>query len=185
MAKGATIFKAEVDIADMDREYYAHHSLTLACHPSETEERMMVRLLAFCMFASDHISFGKGLSTQDEPDLYENDLTGAMNLWLDVGQPDERSIRRSCGKARSVVVVGFGGRGVGIWWDQNKEQLDRLENLTILNLPLKSTQALSSIAARNMNLQCNIQDGTISIISGDDLIDVEPAVLHGTWPSRN
>ncbi len=177
MAKGATIYKADLQIADMDRNYYGKHSLTLACHPSETEERMMVRLVAFAMYASDALQFGKGLSTQDEPDLFENDLTGSLALYLDVGQPDERDLRKASGKARRVAVVCYGGRGVQIWWEQNREQLERLKNLTVWNLPLPATQQLTRIASRSMDLQCNIQDGAITVISGDEIVEINPETL--------
>src|SRR4051812_19401069 len=105
MASGATIYKADLQIADMDRQYYANHALTIACHPSETAERMMVRLLAFALFAHADLAFGRGLSAQDEPDLWRKDLTGAIDLWIDVGQPEERDVRRACNRARQVAVI--------------------------------------------------------------------------------
>lgn len=177
MAKGASIYKAELQIADMDRNYYQTHSLTLACHPSETEERMMVRLLAFVLYANETLEFGRGISTQDEPDLWQKDLTGAIDLWIEVGQREERDIRRACGRAKQVVVIGYGGRGVNIWWTQNSEALSQLKNLTVLNIPLPATQGLAKIANRNMQLQCNIQDGQISVISDSDMIQIDLVTL--------
>src|SRR5262245_22975078 len=103
MATGSRIYKAEVEIADMDRNYYQSHSLTLACHPSETDERMMIRLLAFVMYANEHLEFGRGISTQGEPDLWLKDLTGSIDLWIDVGSPDEKDIRKASGKSKRVV----------------------------------------------------------------------------------
>ena len=105
MALRATIYKADLSVADMDRGYYADHSLTIAKHPSETEERMMVRLLAFALRADAALAFGRGLSTEDDPDLLRSDLTGAIDTWIDVGWPDERRVRRACGRAREVLVV--------------------------------------------------------------------------------
>src|SRR5512147_3279852 len=104
MALKSTIFKAELQISDMDRNYYGSHSLTIARHPSETDERMMVRLLAFALHANEGLAFGRGLSTDDEPDLWQRDLTGAIRLWIDVGLPDEKLLRRACGRADEVVV---------------------------------------------------------------------------------
>jgi len=106
MALNATIFKAVLQIADMDRNYYRDHALTIARHPSETDERMMVRLLAFVLHAHEALSFGKGLSADGEPDLWQKDLTGAIELWIDVGQPDEKSIRKACGRAKQVTKPG-------------------------------------------------------------------------------
>ncbi|MCE9597799.1 MAG: YaeQ family protein [Spirochaetia bacterium] len=177
MAKGASIYKADLQIADMDRNYYENHSLTLACHPSETEERMMVRLLAFVLYAHESLEFGRGISTQDEPDLWQKDLTGSIDLWIEVGQREERDLRRACGRAKQVVVVCYGGRGVNVWWTQNSEALDQLKNLTVINLPLPATQGLARIANRNMQLQCNIQDAQISIIADSEMVQIEPVIL--------
>src|SRR5687768_13263041 len=131
MATGAMIYKADLQIADMDRHYYQNHSLTVARHPSETDERMMVRLLAFTLHADDALAFGRGLSAEDEPDLWKKDLTGAIDLWIDVGQPEERDIRRACGRAKQVVIVCY-NRGADVWWVQNRDKLERLRNLTVV-----------------------------------------------------
>ncbi len=110
MALKATICKAELHIADMERGYYKDHALTIARHPSETEERMMVRILAFALNADDALGFGAGLSTDDEPDLWRKDLTGNIETWIDVGLPGEKRMRKACGRAEAVVVYSYGGR---------------------------------------------------------------------------
>lgn len=180
MANRATIYKAELQIADIDRNYYQNHSLTIACHPSETEERMMVRLLAFVLYADEHLTFGRGLSAQDEPDLWKKDLTGAVDVWIEVGQPDAKDLRRACARARQVVLVCYGGRTVDIWWSQQREQLERLRNLTIRVLAPAATQALTKIAQRHMTLQCNVQEGQVSVLAGSDFVEIEPATLLAT-----
>jgi uncharacterized protein YaeQ len=161
MALKSTIFKADLQIADMDRNYYGDHALTMARHPSETDERMMVRLLGFALYADAQLSFGKGLSTEDEPDLWQKDLTGAIERWIDVGLPDERRIRKASGRADQVVVLAYGGRGADIWWTQNQEKLQRLQNLSVLQLASETSLALAKLARRNMRLQCTIQDSQI------------------------
>jgi len=158
MALKATIFKADLQIADMDRGYYHDHALTIARHPSETDERMMVRLLAYALHASEALAFGKGLSTEDEPDLWQRDLTGAIELWIDVGQPDERRIRRACGRARRVVVYAYGGRGADVWWDQVGGKLERNRNLSVMLVPAAASRTLAQLAQRSMQLHCTIQD---------------------------
>jgi uncharacterized protein YaeQ len=177
MASGATIYKVDVQIADMDRNYYHDHSLTIACHPSETEERMMVRLLAFLLHADETLVFGRGLSTQDEPDLWRKDLTGTVELWIEVGQPEERDIRRACGRAKQVVIVGYGGRATDLWWSRSREHLEGLKNLTVIALPAVDIKALARFARRSMRLQCNIQEGQVSIIDGSDIVQIEPVRL--------
>ncbi len=156
MALKSTIYKAELQVSNMDTNYYAAHSLTLAKHPSETEERLMVRLIAFALFASESISFGKGLSDDEEPDLWQKDLTGAIELWIEVGLPDERVLRKACGRSNQVALILYGGRAADMWWDQNSKALLKLGNLTVINLP--ETKDLENAASRNMNLSCTIQD---------------------------
>ena len=177
MALNATIFKAAVQIADMDRGYYHDHTLTLARHPSETDERMMVRLLAFVRHAHEALVFGKGLSSDDEPDLWQKDLTGAIDLWIDVGQPDEKRIRRACGRAAEVVVYSYGGRAGDIWWEQIADKVARSSNLSVINLPSSATQALGKLAQRAMQLQCSVQDGHIWITDPERTIEVVPLTL--------
>jgi uncharacterized protein YaeQ len=173
MAAKSTIFKATIQIADMERHYYQDHNLTLARHPSETDERMMVRLLAFALHADEHLVFGQGMTNDEEADLWQKDLTGAIELWIDVGMPDERLIRKACGRARQVVVYCYGGRTVDIWYAQNSAQFARQKNLTIINLPLVTTQALAALAQRTMDLQCLIQDGQVSFSDADSSVQVE------------
>jgi len=178
MALKATIFKAELQIADMDRNYYHDHALTIARHPSETDERMMVRLLAYALHADAALSFGKGLSADDEPDLWQKDLTGAIELWIDVGLPDEKRIRRACGRARQVIVYSYGGHGAAIWWDQVGGKLERTRNLTVVSVPAAASQALAKLARRNMRLNCTIQDGQIWLDDTEDRVQVDLSVTR-------
>ena len=177
MALKATIFKAELQIADMDRHYYGDHVLTIARHPSETDERMMVRLLAFALQARENLSFGRGLSSEDEPDLWEKDLTGSILRWIDVGLPDERRMRRASGRAPLVCVYAYGGRAVDLWWRQVGEQVERCENLVVWNLPLAGTQSLAGLASRTMALQCTIQEGQVWLGDGMNVVQMEPVCL--------
>lgn len=174
MALKSTIFKAELQIADLDRNYYQNHALTIARHPSETDERMMVRVLAFAMYADTALAFGKGLSSEDEPDLWCKDLTGAIDLWIDVGLPDERRVRRACGRARQVVVLTYGGRVADMWWQQNKAALQRQDNLTIVNLSPEESRALATLAARGMQLQCTLQEAELWFIVDGENTRVAP-----------
>jgi uncharacterized protein YaeQ len=175
MALKATIYKADLQIADMDRNYYADHALTLARHPSETDERMMVRLLAFVLHAREGLGFGKGLCVDDEPDLWQKDLTGAIQLWIDVGHPDEKWLRKACNRSEQVVLVNYGGRTSEIWWEQNRNALARLDKLTVLNLPTEAVDELRALASRTMRLQCTVQDGQVWITDGTRTAHIEPA----------
>lgn len=176
MALKATIFKADIQIADMDRHYYGNHLLTIARHPSETDERMMVRVLAFAIHAHEALSFGKGLSADDEPDLWQKDLTGAVELWIDVGQPDERRILKACGRAERVVIYTYGSSS-NIWWDQLGSRLDRAKKLSVMNIPSAISLALAALAQRTMQLQCTIQDGQIWLTAGEKSVQVDLTAL--------
>ena len=179
MALKSTIYKAELQVSDMDRSYFGQHVMTIARHPSETDERMMVRLLAFACNASETLEFGRGLSADDEPDIWQKDLTGTIELWIDVGLPDEKLLRKACGRARQVSLYAYGGKSVDIWYEENRAQLKRLQNLRISMIPTASTQALARLAQRAMNLQCTIQDGQIWFSVGDETVQVEPLTLQG------
>ena len=173
MALKSTIFKAEVSIADIDRGYYRDHALTIAQHPSETNERMMVRLLAFALHADDALEFGRGISTEDEPDLWRRDLTGAIEQWIEVGLPDEREVRKACGRARDVYVLAYGGRGVDLWWEGARERLERQERLSVSEVPTEASKALAMLVDRTMRLQVTVQEGHILVTDGATSIPVE------------
>ncbi len=175
MAIKSTIYKIDLQIADMDRHYYATHNLTLARHPSETDERLMVRLVAFMLFATDTLAFGKGLSDDEEPDLWQKDLTGAIELWIDVGLPDEREVRKACGRSKQVAVVLYGGRIADMWWDNNKKALLKQNNLTVINLP--DTMEIADIASRGMEISCTIQDKEIMIGHATGSVEIKPVIL--------
>lgn len=160
MALKATIFKASLQVSDIDRNYYGEHQLTLARHPSETDERMMMRVLAFALNAHEHLQFGKGLSDQDEPDLWQKDLTGQIVHWIDVGQPDEKRLIRASGKADLVTVYTY-GRGSDAWWAGIADRLVRAKNLAIWRVPVDATESLVKLAERSMQLQCTAQEGQI------------------------
>src|SRR5512141_1402838 len=180
MALKSTIWKAELSVADIDRGYYGDHALTLARHPSETDERMMVRLLAFALHAHEYLEFGQGMTADDEADLWLKDLTGAIELWIDVGLPDEKLIRKACGRANQVIVYTYGGRTADMWFVQNSSQFERLKNLTVINLPLESTRAIAKLAQRTMQLQCTIQDGQVWLSDGNESVQVERVMLKAT-----
>lgn len=176
MALKATIFKADLQVSDMDRNHYADHSLTIARHPSETDERMMARLLAFALHAHDLLNFGKGLSTDDEPDLWQKDLTGAIDVWIEVGQPDEKRILKACGRAARVVVYSYSSASQ-VWWSQTASKLERAKNLSVFNVPASASAALGKLAQRTMQLQCTVQEGQVWFSAGDQTVHIELAPL--------
>ena len=184
MALGSTVYKAELSIADIARGYYADHVLSLARHPSETEERLMTRLLAFALHAHEDLRFGRGIATDDEPDLWQKDPTGAIDLWIDVGLPDERSVRKACGRAGRVVVLAYGGRKLDMWWQQNADALARNRNLEVVTLSPEETSQLAALAQRSMRLSCTVQEGSAWIGSEHSGINVEVKYLKQAVAER-
>lgn len=174
MASNATVFKAELQVTDMDRHYYASHNLTLAQHPSETDERLMVRLLAFALFADERLTFGRGLSDEDEPALWKRSYSDEIELWIELGQPDESRLRKASGRSREVVVVGYGGNAAEMWWKRNAAALARLRNLTVLELAPADVQAATALLARGMRLTAMIQDGELQLMDTERTVEVRP-----------
>ena len=182
MALKSTVFKAGLQIADIDHGYYADHLLTLARHPSETDERMMVRLVALALQAhklqsvcagDGTLAFGAGLSNPDEPDVWLRDFTGRIRLWTEVGQPEEKGLIRACGKADEVVVYCF-SHASEIWWRGIASKLTRPQNLSVFRLPVESSHALSGLAQRSMQLQATIQENTLMLGNGTHNLHIEP-----------
>jgi uncharacterized protein YaeQ len=176
VALKATICKAELQISDLDRHYYQTHALTLARHPSETDERMMLRVLAFALHADPALFFGGGLSTTDEPALWLKDLTGIIELWIEVGLPETKLLRKAAGRAKKVVVYTY-GRGADIWWGQHGDDLQKIEKLTVCKIPLATSQALAALAERSMQLQCLVQEGDVSLSNAKTTVTVTREVL--------
>jgi len=182
MALKATIYKAQLAVADIDHGYYADHALTLARHPSETDERMMVRLAALALEAhalqtllggDGTLAFGKGLSDPEEPDVWLRDYTGLTRLWIEVGQPDEVAIAKACRQSEQVAVYAF-HHAAEVWWKGIESKLTRLSNLKVWRMPAEASQQLAGLAERSMQLQATIQEGALMLGNGARHVDLEP-----------
>jgi uncharacterized protein YaeQ len=174
MPQKATIYKVELSVADMDRHYYETHNLTVAKHPSETNERLMVRILAFALNAHEQLEFTRGISTDDEPDIWQKSLSGELELWVALGLPGEKIVRQSCGKANEVIVYCYGGSTAELWWEKIKKNTPRFDNLQVINFSKKNTNELGKLASRLMKLQVNIQDGDVMVSVDDRIVYVTP-----------
>jgi len=177
MALKSTVFKADLQVSDMDRHYYQGHALTIAQHPSETDERMMVRVLAFALNADESLVFGKGISSDDEPDLWRKELTGEVDLWIELGQPDEQRIRRAAGRANRVIIYTYSGRGAEVWWKKMSSAVARTKNVTVIDVAPATVDALAALTERTMQLQFMVQDGHAQVISGETVIPIELTTL--------
>lgn len=176
MALKSTIYKTNLQIADMDRHYYVDHQLNLACHPSETQERLMVRLMVFALHAQEYLEFGRGISDTEEPDIWKKDLTGSIEKWIEVGQPEERRILKACGKAEQVLVYMYSS-SAPVWWKQISSKLERAKNLTVCQISPESAKGLEKLCQRNMQLQVTIQDGEIWMRDDSHAVEVKISTL--------
>lgn len=179
MAPKSTVVKAELQVSDMDRHYYATHALTLAQHPSETERRLMVRLLAFALFADERLALGRPLDGEDEPDLWRRDYTGDIEQWITLGQPDESDVRRACGRARDVVIVTYSGASAQQWWEKNAAGLSRLKNLTVIDIGEADVDALEALYGRTMRFNALIQDRETQLMGDTGSLALRPNVRMG------
>lgn len=179
MAQNATIYKIALSVSNMDRNYYETHRLTVAKHPSETDERLMVRIIAFALNAHEHLEMTKGLSTDDEPDIWQKSLSGEIDLWVALGLPSEKVMRQSCSKAAKVIVCPYGGRVAEVWWNKVKNGATRFENLQVINFAEADTAALAKLANRTMNLHVNIQDGDVMASVDESVVYVTPDTWKG------
>ncbi len=182
MALKSTIFKANLSVADIDHGYYADHQLTLARHPSETDERMMIRLAALALNAHQiqtlcggdaTLAFGAGLSNPDDPDVALRDYTGQIRLWIEVGQPEDKPLAKACGKADQVIVYCF-HHAAEVWWRGIESKLSRLRNLSVCRVPAAASQALAALSQRSMHLQATVQEGGLMLSDGAASVDIEP-----------
>lgn len=183
MASKATVYKVELQVTDLDRHYYASHNLTLAQHPSETDQRLMVRLLAFALYADERLEFGRGLSDEEEPALWRRDYTGTIEQWIELGQPDESRLRKASGRAEQVIVVGYGGNAADMWWKKNAATLARLRNLTVIDIDSAGVDALTSFLDRGMRLTAMIQDGELQVMDAGRSVAMRPLVRQAPTPA--
>ena len=179
MAIKSSIYKAKLNVTDMDRHVYQEYPLTIACHPSETEARMMLRVVAFALHAHERLEFGRGISTDNEPDLWQKSLSDDIELWIDLGTHDESRIRKASGRAHRVVLYVYGDRSVPVWWSKQADVLRRFEHLRVVQISDNSLTELVAMAGSSMSLQAMIEDGYLTVSSEEHsgLTQVELTVL--------
>ena len=167
MVLGATIYRAELDVSDLDRGYYATHSLTVARHPSETEGRMMLRLLAFCLWGSATLKFIDGLSKDGEPALMDVDDTGWICLWVELGVPTLKQVRKAAGKSERVVVLSYDEDRLTPWWTANRGDFEKIGKLSVYSVADAEFEKLAGLCRRHMRLAVTVQDRIVYV--ADDL----------------
>lgn len=177
MALKSTIFKVKLNVADLDRDFYDDFALAVARHPSETDARMMLRIAAFALHADAQLEFGRGISTDDEPDLWRKDLTGAVELWIELGTPDPDRLRKACGRAQQVVLYAYKERSLKVWWEKNADALARFKNLALYQVSDAEFEAIASLATPGLALQCTVSAGEVWLTAGEQSVELKPRPL--------
>ncbi len=179
MALKATIFKADISISDMDRNYYNDHNLTIARHPSENDERMMLRIIAFIANAHERLQFTKGLSDDEVPDLWQKSFSDEIELWIELGQPSEQRIKKGCNQSQQMRIFAYANNSFEVWWKKEKGKLQSRKNLSVYTLPEELTSRLAAAAQRSMQMQVTIQDGQMWLtIEGADATESLEIVIE-------
>ncbi len=176
MALKATIYKVNIELANMDLNYYDSLQLTLAQHPSETEQRLMVRLICYILNAHPDLQFGKGVSDEDEAAIWQINYSGEIALWIELGQLDEKRIKKACNKSAKVKLYCYGS-SVNTWWSQTQNALQNFPKLSIEQFDMTTTNALVKLLSRNMEFQCSIQDDQLWLTCGDETLLIETTTL--------
>jgi len=174
MALKSTVYKATVNLADMDRGVYLDEPLTLAQHPSETDERMMLRILVWALNAVEGLEFTKGLCADDEPEIWKKNYSDEIETWIELGCPDEKWLRKAASRSKEVILYTYGDNAASIWWQQTKAKLVRFEHLSVWFIPENVIDQLAKMIARTMQIQVTIQDGTAWLTCGDQSVEVRP-----------
>jgi uncharacterized protein YaeQ len=182
MALKPTIFKALLQIADIDRGLYVDRQVTLGRHPSETDERLMLRLVALALHVpadttNGTLEFAKGLWDTDEPELWHKDLTGRILHWIEIGQPDDKRILKAAGRAERVTVLSHTA-STPIWWSGIESRISRTRNVDVWQVDADAARELAGLAARSMRLQVSVQDGTLWVGDGERSVELTPVRLN-------
>jgi uncharacterized protein YaeQ len=173
MAIGASIYKVDVNVANLNTHYYEDHSLTIAKHPSENVTRLMIRLVSFLANAHGALEFTKGLSTSEEPDIWQRDYSGEIIQWIELGQPELKRVRQSCGKSQKVRIYTYHENKSNEWFLKNKESFNTLNKLEITHLKVRSEESLEDLVERNMKLNCMIEENTLYLSNDNKRVEIE------------
>ncbi len=177
MGSKVNILRVNLNISDIDRNYYQEHKFTIAHQPPETGIYIIARILAFTLKAHERLVYTKGTDTKHEPAIWQKDLTGAIELWIEIGEADEKRIRKACARSKHVIIYTYKEGSSAIWWNLKSSKLNILKNLSVISLPAQALEDLSSMIDRTMELQCTIQDRHVWIANNDRTVEFDPKIL--------
>ena len=176
MALKATVYKASINVADMSRNVYLDHCVTLAQHPSETTKRLMLRLLAWTLYADERLQFTKGLCDETQPDLWIKNYSDEIELWIELGLPDEKRIKKACSLSKKVVLMVYGDNASAVWKSQMLNKLHLFKNLTVIQILDKTLEEAALNLNRTMDIQATIEDEQLWFSIGDTVLSIQPDI---------
>ncbi len=176
MALKSTIYKVNVELANMDQHYYDSLQLTIARHPSETEQRLIIRIICYILNAHPDLKFGKGISNEEEATIWQINYSNEIDLWIELGQLDEKRLKKACNKAKKVKLYCY-GTSTDIWWSQIKSKVNKLDYLSVEKFDHSITDSLIKLISKTMEFQCSIQDGQLWLSSENETLLIETEKL--------
>ena len=173
MALKSTVYKANISLSNLNIHHYSDYSLTLAKHPSETDLRLIIRLMVFSLLAQEGLQFTKGLGSDNEPDLWKINHDGSIDHWIELGLPDERHIRQICGKAKRVSIYTYHQNQNVQWFESLEKKLTRFDHLNIIHFLFEDELLLENFAQKGMNLTITIEDNELWLSNDNDRLKIE------------
>jgi uncharacterized protein YaeQ len=178
MAQPPTIYRATIRLADIDRNHYEQLQFTVAQHPSETAERLTVRLLAYALCHEDGLAFTRGIGAGDEPDLWRKGADGRVSLWVEVGLPDPERLLRAARHAEKVILFACGNNR----WRWEKAHLPRLsaaDNLTVYSFEQDFLQQIVGRLQRGIDWSLTVTEGMLYLTVADITLEAPLILLAG------
>ena len=180
MALKPTIYKFKIALSDLNHDHYSSLNRTVALHPSETLERMMARVLAFCLHAHSDteqlMTFTKGLSSIDEPDIWLRSLDDQLQLWVDVGEPSFERMKKACRQSKHTVVYSFNAKSA-VWWKQSMVQLQSLP-LYVIQFQYAEMQKMAALAERTMDWAITLSGESAFVATSSTQVELSWQSLH-------
>ncbi|WP_299659555.1 YaeQ family protein [uncultured Psychromonas sp.] len=177
MALKPTIFKMNINVSNLDQDLYETIPLTIAQHPSETTERMVTRILAFVLNNQEFLSFTKGLSEADDPDIWAKNYSDEFLLWVDVGEPGFERIKKACRQAKSVKVYTFNTKS-NVWWKQSLKDFSKI-TAQVYQFDFEQIQSFASLVERTMDFSITLTDNVFYIAADKGSCEVNLTTLKG------
>ena len=169
LALSATIYNLDITLADVDRGVYQELALRVACHPSESPEYLVARVLAYCLEYAEGIVFGRGISEPDDPPIAVRDLTGALRAWIEIGSPDAARLHKASKLAPRVAIYTHKDPRI-LLRQLAGERIHRAEALEIYSIDRDLIDGLVALLDRRTRLTLSVTDRHVYATVGETTV---------------